>query len=324
MDHPPRAERPPTIADLRRQIAALQEQVSDLQIMCENTVEHGTLIENELEEKNRSINKLLTLMKMYLPSQLYESIAGGSLGGKLTYKRKKLTMFFSDIVGFTDVTDTLEPETLSSVLNEYLTEMSSIATVYGGTVDKFIGDAIVIFFGDPQFTDDETHAKQCLRMATEMLDKIKLLSGKWRAAGATQGLSVRMGINTGYCTVGNFGSEARMDYTIIGGQVNIAARLEKIADRNSIFISESTYALVKDIVEVTRPQITTVKGVHFPVKVYKVIGLQIASGAPPVYEEFGDGFLLRQLYYDPEAASPAERDRIADALEKAIRFVRGS
>jgi len=186
MDHPPRAERPPTIADLRRQIAALQEQVSDLQIMCENTVEHGTLIENELEEKNRSINKLLTLMKMYLPSQLYESIAGGSLGGKLTYKRKKLTMFFSDIVGFTDVTDTLEPETLSSVLNEYLTEMSSIATVYGGTVDKFIGDAIVIFFGDPQFTDDETHAKQCLRMATDMLDKIKLLSGKWRAAGATR------------------------------------------------------------------------------------------------------------------------------------------
>lgn len=323
MDHPPRAEQPPAKASLQRQIAELQERVSDLQILYENTVDHGTLIENELEEKNQSINKLLTLMKMYLPSQLYDSIAGGSLGGKLTYKRKKLTMFFSDIVGFTDVTDTLEPETLSSLLNEYLTEMSSIASVYGGTVDKFIGDAIVIFFGDPQFIDDETHAKQCVRMAVEMLDKVKLLSARWRAAGATQGLSVRMGINTGFCTVGNFGSEARMDYTIIGGQVNIAARLEKIADRNSIFISESTYSLVKDTVEVTRPQVTTVKGVHFPVKVYRVIGLQTASSAAPVYEEFGDGFLLRQLYFDPEAASASEKDRIVEAMEKAIRFVRG-
>ena len=152
--------------DLERQVVELKERVNDLQIMYENTIEHGTLIENELEEKNRSINNLLTLMKMYLPSQLYDSIAGGSLEGKLTHKRRKLTMFFSDIVGFTDVTDTLEPEMLSALLNEYLTEMSSIAGVYGGTVDKFIGDAIVVFFGDPQFVDDETHAKQCLRMAS--------------------------------------------------------------------------------------------------------------------------------------------------------------
>ena len=128
-----------------------------------------------------------------------------------------------------------------------------------------------------------------------MLDKIQLLSGKWQAAGATQGLGVRMGINTGFCTVGNFGSETRMDYTIIGGQVNIAARLEKIADRNSIFISESTYALVKDFVEVTRPQVATVKGVHFPVKVYKVVGIRAQAEAAPVCETFGDGLLLRQM-----------------------------
>jgi adenylate cyclase len=305
-----------------QEIEKLRAQLQDMKILYENTVEHGTLIEDELEAKNRRINNLLTLMRNYVPSQVYDSIATGKITSKLTYKRQKLTMFFSDIIGFTDVTDTLEAETLSALLNEYLTEMSAIAGVYGGTVDKFIGDAIVIFFGDPQFIDDETHAKQCIRMAVEMLEKVKLLSVKWRSAGATNGLAVRMGINTGFCTVGNFGSEARMDYTIIGGQVNIAARLEKIADRNSIFISESTYALVQDVVEVEGPQIIDVRGIHFPVKVYKIIGLKThPTQRDAQYTEFGNGILLRQLYYEPGSMTPQERDSVLENLKKAIRFI---
>ena len=262
MAETPAAGRDP--ADNQHEIEKLKAQMHDLQVMYENTVEHATVIDDELEEKNSRINSLLALMRTYLPSQIYDSIATGKLTSKLMYKRQKLTFFFSDIVGFTEVTDTLEPETLSALLNEYLTEMSALAGIYGGTVDKFIGDAIVIFFGDPQFIDDETHAKNCVRMAVEMLEKIKLLSGKWRAAGASNGLAVRIGINTGYCTVGNFGSEARMDYTIIGGQVNIAARLEKIADRNSIFISETTYTLVQDVVEVEGPRAHRREGDSFP------------------------------------------------------------
>jgi len=292
--------------------------------MYENTIEHGTLIENELEEKNQRINSLLALMKIYLPSQVFDSIETGKLSAKLTYKRQKLTMFFSDIVGFTEVTDTLEPETLSALLNEYLTEMSTIAGIYGGTVDKFIGDAIVVFFGDPQFIDDTTHAKRCVRMAVEMLEKTRLLSGKWIAAGASNGLAVRIGINTGYCTVGNFGSEARMDYTIIGGQVNIAARLEKIADRNSIFISEYTYALVKDIVEVEGPRLIEVRGIHYPLKVYKIVGIKTETGAQEShFVEFGNGFFLRQLYFEPDGTTPAEKAGILDDLKRAIRFIEG-
>ena len=309
---------------LASELAKLKSQLHDLQVMYENTTEHGTLIENELEEKNQHINGLLTLMRMYLPSQVYDSIARGELTPRLTHRRVKLTMFFSDIVGFTEVTDTLEAETLSSLLNEYLTEMSAIAAIYGGTVDKFIGDAIVIFFGDPEFIDDETHATRCVRMAVEMLEKVKVLSGKWRSAGASNGLAVRIGINTGYCTVGNFGSEQRMGYTMIGGQVNIAARLERIADRNSIFISESTYALVRNMVEVEGPQITEVKGIHFPVKVYKIVGVRSGADTPqPYYEEFGSGFLLRQMYYEPEAVGSAERERILSDLRRAIAFIEG-
>ncbi len=308
--------------DNQPEMDKLKAQLNDMKVMYENTVEHATLIDDELEEKNSRINNLLALMKTYLPSQVYDSIATGKLTSKLTYKRQKLTFFFSDIVGFTEVTDTLEPETLSALLNEYLTEMSALAGIYGGTVDKFIGDAIVVFFGDPQFIDDETHAKRCVRMAVEMLEKVKLLSGKWRAAGASNGLAVRIGINTGFCTVGNFGSEARMDYTIIGGQVNIAARLEKIADRNSIFISETTYTLVQDVVEVEGPRLIDVKGIHFPVKVYKIVGVKRGADAREAqYMEFGNGFFLRQLYYEPGSATPRERASLLEDLRKAVRFI---
>jgi len=293
--------------------------------MYENTVDHGTIIEDELEEKNLRINALLALMRTYVPSQVYDSIETGKLTPQLTHKRRKLTMFFSDIVGFTNVTDTLEPEALSALLNEYLTQMSSLAGVYGGTVDKFIGDAIVVFFGDPQFIDDETHAKNCVRMAVEMLERTKLLSAKWREAGAAEGLSVRIGINTGYCTVGNFGSEARMDYTIIGGEVNLTARLEKIADPNSIFISEHTYALVQDLVEVEGPRLVEVKGIHVPVRVYKLVGLKTESAArASLYAEFGNGFQMRQFYYEPGSATPRERTALLEDLHKAISFIEKS
>jgi adenylate cyclase len=315
---------PPTVepgADAG-EIGRLRKELQDLKIMYENTVEHGTLVENELEQKNHRYNTLLALMKTYLPAQVYESIETGKLTSKLKYTRKKLTMFFSDIVGFTEVTDTLEPETLSALLNEYLTEMSTLAAVYKGTVDKFIGDAIVVFFGDPQFIDDETHAKNCVRMAVEMLEKVKLLSGRWREAGAANGLAIRIGINTGYCTVGNFGSEARMEYTMIGGQVNIAARLEKIADRNSIFISEYTYTLVQDIVEVEGPRLIDVKGIHFPVKVYKVVGIKTGAEAhEEQYVEFGNGFLFRQLYYEPGSATPRERTALLESFRRAVKFI---
>jgi adenylate cyclase len=302
--------------------ASLESRLRDLQIMHENTVEHGTLVENELEARNERINRLLALLRAYLPAQVYDSIARGELAPRLSHRRVKLTIFFSDIVGFTEVTDTLEAETLSSLLNEYLAEMCSIAAVYGATVDKFIGDAIVIFFGDPQFVDDETHARRCVRMAVEMLEKVKVLSPRWAAAGVADGLAVRIGINTGYCTVGNFGSEERMGYTIIGGQVNIAARLESVADRDSIFISESTYALVKDIVDVEGPRVIEVKGIHFPVKVYKIVGVRGGAQAQaPHFEEFGNGFLLRQIYYEPDTAGPQQRERILEDLRRAIRFV---
>jgi len=313
----------PELADLIGEIELLKEELNDLRVLYENTVEHSTTIENALENKNQHINTLITSMKMYLSSQLYNSIIKGTMDTKLSYKRKKLTMFFSDIEGFTRITDMIEPETLSGLLNEYLTVMSDIAVMYGGTIDKFIGDAIVVFFGDPDFIDDETHARQCVLMAVEMLDRIKILSKHWADAGAPSGLGVRMGINTGFCTVGNFGSENRMDYTIIGGQVNIAARLEKIAERNSIYISETTYAFVKDIIRVDEKQKVRVKGVHFPIGVYKVLGIKDTNQiVENLLQKNGRGFTLQPVSFDADVDTDEYREGVESVLEEALGILR--
>ena len=132
----------------------------------------------------------------------------------------------------------MEPERLALVINSYLSEMSSIALECGGTIDKFIGDAILVFFGDPETDGDTEDALKCLEMALRMRLRIKELQKYWQKLGVSSGLEVRMGIATGYCTVGNFGSQMRLDYTVLGSPVNLAARLQSLAEPDSILIDE--------------------------------------------------------------------------------------
>ena len=129
----------------------------------------------------------------------------------------------------------MAPVELTNWLNHYLNEMSRIVIKYGGTLDKYIGDAVMIFFGDPTSRGLIEDAIPCVKMAQEMIFRTKIM-----------GLDIRIGISTGECTVGNFGSFDRMDYTIIGKEVNVASRLEGLGAPGSILISESTYQLVKD------------------------------------------------------------------------------
>ncbi len=129
-------------------------------------------------------------------------------------------MFFSDIVGFTETTENLDSEELTSILNRYLNEMAGIALKYGATLDKYVGDAIIAFFGDPETRGVAEDAKACVAMAVEMQRRVAELESQWQEGGLERSLRVRMGLNTGFCTVGNFGSQDRMDYTIIGGAVN--------------------------------------------------------------------------------------------------------
>src|SRR6516225_1609247 len=174
----------------------------------------------ELETANQFHATLSTKISRYLSPQIYRSIFSGQKDVIIHTERKKLTIFFSDIQDFTAITERLQPEQITQLLNKYFTEMSRIALAHGGTIDKFIGDAVLIFFGDPETKGDVDDAKSCLRMAVEMQHQIAGLNAEWRNAGIQDPIRVRMGINTGFCDVGNFGSNDRMDYTIIGAEAN--------------------------------------------------------------------------------------------------------
>lgn len=220
---------------------------------------------------NKRLANVSRQLSKYISPQLYQAILNGEQEVRVQSQRKKLTVFFSDIVGFTETTDQLQSEELTSLLNEYLTEMSQIAHRHGANFDKFIGDAIVLYFGDPETRGTKEDAAACVRMAVEMQSKMKTLQSTWRDRGLDQPFQIRIGINTGFCTVGNFGSEDRMDYTIIGGEVNLAARLEAMAEPGGILLANETYQLVKNWVVAEEADTIQVKGISRPVVTYRVI-----------------------------------------------------
>lgn len=269
----------------------------------------------ELETNNDFLASLSMKISRYIPPQIYKSIFSGQKDVVIHTERKKLTIFFSDIQNFTATTERLQPELITQLLNEYFTEMSEIAHRYGGTIDKFIGDAMLIFFGDPESKGDRADAQACVRMAWTMQRRLVDLNGKWRAAGIEQPFRARMGINSGYCNVGNFGSADRMDYTIIGAEANLAARLQSIAEPGGIVISYETYALVSDVVSAhTLPSIT-MKGISREVVPYVIDRLHDGADNSDVVIEKMPGL---DFYLDTAAVTPADSDKIRAVLLHAL------
>ena len=223
-------------------------------------------------EKNQILESLSSKLSKYLSPQIYQSIFKGEQNVEISSKRKKLTICFTDIAGFTETTDNLESEELTNVLNHYLTEMSVIALQHGATIDKFIGDAMLLFFGDPESKGVAEDAKACVLMAIAMQRRMRELEQEWRSRGLLRPFRIRMGITTGFCTVGNFGSRDRMDYTIIGNEVNLAARLQSATEPGSILLSHETNALVQGLVLTEEQPPITVKGFPKPISGYKLVG----------------------------------------------------
>ena len=237
------------------------------------------LMNRELENANGFLADISRKIAKYLSPQLYRSIFSGEKEVAIATERKKLTIFFSDIADFTATTERLQPEELTGILNEYLTEMSAIAVQHGGTVNKFIGDAMLVFFGDPETKGSVEDAKACVGMAIALRRRIRELNDRWRQRGLQQPVRVRMGINTGFCNVGNFGSNDRMEYTIIGAEANLAARLELIAEPDTIVLSHETFALVRELVRARPLPPVTVKGISRPVLPYVLDSLIEDIGA---------------------------------------------
>ncbi|TFF27132.1 adenylate/guanylate cyclase domain-containing protein [Jiella endophytica] len=271
----------------------------------------------DLEEANSFLAAVSMKISKYLSPQVYRSIFSGERDVVISTERKKLTVFFSDIKDFTVTSERLQPEELTQLLNEYFTEMSKIAQEHGATVDKFIGDAILAFFGDPETKGPKEDAQACVRMAVAMQRRMAELNDTWRQRGIEKPFQTRMGINTGYCNVGNFGSEDRMDYTIIGAEANLAARLESIAEPGGIVLSYETYALVSDIVRARPLEAISLKGISRQVVPYVVEAVpdERAEENGDVINEFTEG---ARIFLDMGQVSERERARLAAVLKQAM------
>ena len=205
-----------------------------------HTTDNNTVLNERIKELGLVINSLTR----YVPCQLHSSIIREHHTPIIYNKRTELTLMFADIVGFTQLSESLSAEHLANVLNTYMAAMTRINIQHGALLDKFIGDGMVCFFGYPKSNDVRGDAVACVAMALDMQQQMHLLSNQWQMMGIDD-VHIRIGINTGCCHVGNYGSKDRMSFTVIGREVNFAARLEAAAQPKEILISQSTYDLVK-------------------------------------------------------------------------------
>ena len=186
---------------------------------------------------------VISKLTRFIPPQVWQPIVKSDSVVHVNNKRAKLTIMFSDIAGFTELSDSLSSDNLADILNTYMKCMTIIANRHGAMLDKFVGDGMVCFFGEPNSRGTRQDALDCVAMAIDMRREMRSLRQEWRLMGF-EGLYVRIGITTGYCHVGNFGSNNRMSYTIIGKEANLASRLESIAGKGDILISQRTYDYV--------------------------------------------------------------------------------
>jgi adenylate cyclase len=223
----------------------------------------------------RREERLRTSLQRYLSPNIVEDMvlkdtANFSLGGA----KKKVTVLFSDIRGFTTLTEKEPVETIVGLLNEYFSAMSDVIFANNGTLDKFIGDAIMAIYGAPLEQPDGAY--KCVKTAVEMKAKLALLNEKWKKEKKPQ-IQVGFGINTGEAIVGNIGSERRMEYTAIGDMVNVAARVEGETEGDQIFITEDTFKELGSRVLVKKLSAASLKGKSSKVQIYEVTGLNTAS-----------------------------------------------
>ncbi|WP_119274862.1 adenylate/guanylate cyclase domain-containing protein [Taklimakanibacter deserti] len=300
---------PESLASVRKRTDELGELARTFTRMAGEVQTRTQTLDRLVAERTSALESVANRLAKYLSPQIYNSIfsSKGEAGGKLA--RKNLTIFFSDIAGFTDISDGMEPERLSFFINTYLSEMSKIAIEHGGTIDKFIGDAILVFFGDPETEGDRNDALRCARMALRMRDRMLELDKTWHENGISKPLRARMGMTTGYCTVGNFGSEHRIEYTVLGSAVNLAARLETRAEAGTILIADSTWLLIKDAVDATPMGEITPKGFARPVGCYRLNGLTAAG--------VGDAVTLAGRHV---SVNVPHRGHIPEAIEELRRM----
>jgi class 3 adenylate cyclase len=307
------------LKDLKKELSRLRLEANlrkSLATQLEKQKKVAEEAKAEAQSKTQQMEDVSGQLAKYLSPQIYESIFSGKQNVEVKSYRKKITVFFSDIVNFTAISDKLESEELTALLNFYLNEMSQIALKHGATIDKYIGDAIMIFFGDPESFGIEEDARRCVAMAVEMQQRMAELWGYWsKHFGLKKDLEIRVGINTGYCTVGNFGSEDRLDYTVVGAAVNLASRLESAAIPSGILVSEETYFQVKDYFSFDAPQQLELKGLERGVIAYEVDISDMSRAETKNFE--GENFQLKLTKHPLDLEELETLKKIIDELSES-------
>ena len=238
---------------------------------------YSSVIAWRLLTEEREKKKIRNTFQFYVTPSVVNQMLKYPEKLKLGGDRKDLTILFSDIRGFTAISENLDPRDLVHLLNEYLTEMTNMVFKHDGTLDKYIGDAIMAIYGAP--LEDEDHPAKACYSALDMMIELDVLKGSWEARGM-HSINIGIGINTGPMVVGNMGSETRFDYTAMGDNVNLASRLEGINKEygTNIIISEHTYDLVKDRFVCRQLDSVRVKGKQHPRKIFELIDRKETSG----------------------------------------------
>ncbi|MBI2131269.1 MAG: adenylate/guanylate cyclase domain-containing protein [Candidatus Tectomicrobia bacterium] len=258
----------------------------------------------------------------YLSPKVVAEIVSNPSILKLGGERKEITAFFSDVAGFTSVSESMSPEELVALLNEYLSEMTDILLKYDGTVDKYEGDAIVAFLGAPHPMPD--HAERSCLVGLDMQEAMVRLRAAWRERG-TKELYMRIGLNTGPAVVGNMGSRTRMDYTMMGDTVNTAARFEGANKEygSSIMIGPVTYEQSKHAIEARELDLINVVGKKEPIPIYELLGRkgQVPPQKMKAVELYHQGLVSYRARRFDEAMGLFSEGLISDKTDNPCKFL---
>jgi class 3 adenylate cyclase/CHASE3 domain sensor protein len=264
-----------------------RDEFGRLTVNLNRTSDRLAKLYNDMTELNENLEKTVEdqlsqirraeQLRRYLAPQIADAVLSGGAPVSLSSTRRNLSILFAHIRGFTAMSERVEPEELIDALNQYFAVMTDVVFRHGGTLDKYVGDGILSFFGDPiQFED---HAERAVVTALEMRGRLKGLRARWMEH-LDEELNVGIGISTGYVTVGNIGSETRTDYTVIGNHVNLASGLAEIAQPNQILVSERTYAAVQRRVEATPLDEISLEGLQRPVKIFEITRANFDAPTP--------------------------------------------
>lgn len=240
-----------------------------------------------IRSQQRQLAASRDTIRRYVPQAVAELIIQGDASRIEAPVRRRVTVLFCDIVGFTGVADSIEPELTTRLLSDYLRAMAELVETHGGTLNEFAGDGVMALFGAPDEVSDSEQVRRGLSAALAMQARMRELSEDWRRLGLGRPLTVRIGINTGMVSVGSYGSPGRMTYTAVGLVTNVASRLQEAAEPGEVLISEATHRLTRGRAECVPRGAIECKGVHAPVQVYSLRSLAgwkpaIDAGSKPL------------------------------------------